>query len=75
MISFLSFKIIQHIVHFRRYVVCPSSCYPPVLNSRGPQKHKFPLNDVIRMRQPLLPVLQGQFGFGQVMTSLLVFRL
>lgn len=47
----------------------------PVLHCRSAQKHKVPLNDVIGLRQPLLPVLQGQLGFGQVMTRLLVFGL
>ncbi len=45
----------------------------PVLHCRSAQKHKVPLNDVIGLRQPLLPVLQGQLGFIQVMTRFLIF--
>lgn len=45
----------------------------PVLHCCGAQKHEVPFDDVIGLSQPLLPVLQGQFGFGQVMTRLVVF--
>lgn len=47
----------------------------PVLHRRSAQKHKVPLNDVVGLRQLLLPVLQGHLGFGQVMTRLLVLTL
>lgn len=44
----------------------------PVLHRRCSKENKLPLDDVIGLRQPLLPVLQGQLGFGQVTTRLLV---
>lgn len=62
---------------FKFFPPSPSFCLPvdqPVLHCCSAQKHKVSLNDVISLRQPVLPVLQGQLGFGQVMTGLLVFR-
>lgn len=46
--------------------------YPPVLHRCGSQQNKLPLDDVIGLRQPLLPVLQGQLGSDQVTARLLV---
>lgn len=46
--------------------------YQPVLHCCSTQKDKIPLDDVIGLRQPLLPVLQGQLGFSQVTTRFLI---
>lgn len=49
--------------------------YQPVLHCCSTQKDKVPLDDVIGLRQPLLPVLQGQLGFSQVTTRFLIISL
>lgn len=49
--------------------------HQPVLHCCSTQKDKVPLDDVIGLCQPLLPVLQGQLGFSQVTTRFLIISL